>query len=188
MNARSIRNKTLLLRDYIVEHDIDLFAITETWLTDDSLDDFYCRDICPERYNIEQLPRNYADGGGVALVYRRCFKVRRDVQTIHRSFELINIHITSVYNHNLTLVFIYRSPPSPGNGFTIRMFLEEFSSFLEGLVSTTSALLVAGVFNFHIDEPNDCDAGRFLQVLESFDLIQQSTSLKRLIRKVTYSI
>ena len=52
------------------------------------------------------------------------------------------------------------------------MFLEEFSSFLEGLVSTTSALLVAGDFNFHIDEPNDCDARRFLQVLESFDLIQ----------------
>ena len=40
--------KTLLLRDYIVEHDIDLFAITETWLTDDSLDEFYCRDISPE--------------------------------------------------------------------------------------------------------------------------------------------
>ncbi|XP_066016040.1 uncharacterized protein [Pocillopora verrucosa] len=52
------------------------------------------------------------------------------------------------------------------------MFLDEFSSFLEGLVSTTNALLVAGDFNFHIDEPNDCDARRFLQVLESFDLIQ----------------
>ena len=44
--------------------------------------------------------------------------------------------------------------------------------FLEGLFLTTSALLVAGDFNFHIDEPNDCDARRFLQVLESFDLIQ----------------
>ena len=52
------------------------------------------------------------------------------------------------------------------------MFLEEFSSFLERLVLTTSALLVAGDFNFHIDEPNDCDARRVLQVLESFDLIQ----------------
>ena len=52
------------------------------------------------------------------------------------------------------------------------MFLEEFSSFLEGLVLTTSALLVTGDFNFYIDEPNDCDALRFLQVLNSFDLIQ----------------
>ena len=125
--------KTLLLRDYIVEHDIDLFAITETSLTDDSLDEFYCRDICPEGYNIEQLPRNYADGGGVALVYRRCFKVKRDVQMIHRSFEFINIHITSVYNHNLRLVVIYRAPPSPGNGFTVRMFLEEFILFWRDL-------------------------------------------------------
>ena len=88
----------------------------------------------PSRYKIEQLPRNYADGGGVALVYRRCFKVKKDVKTIHRSFELINIHITSACNHNLRLVVIYRAPPSLENGFTVRMFLEEFSSFLEGLV------------------------------------------------------
>ena len=81
LNVRSIRKKTLLLRDYIAEHDIDLLAITETWLTDHSSDEFYCRDICPEGYKIEQLPRNYADGGGVALVYRRCFKVKKDVQT-----------------------------------------------------------------------------------------------------------
>ena len=134
MNVRSIRKKTLLLRDYIVEHDIDLLAIIETWLTEDSLHEFYCRGICPEGYKIEQLPRNYADGGGVALVYRRCFKVKKDVQTTHRSFELINIHIASAYNHNVRFVVIYRAPPSPENGFTVRMFLEEFSSFLERLV------------------------------------------------------
>ena len=133
LNVRSIRNKTLLLRDYIVEHDIDLLAITETWLTDDSSDEFYCRDICPEWYKIEQLPRNYADVGGVALVYRRCFKVKKDVQTIHRSFELINIHITLACNHNLRLVVIYRAPPSLENGFTVRIFLEEFSSFWRDL-------------------------------------------------------
>ena len=53
------------------------------------------------------------------------------------------------------------------------MFLEpEFSSFLEGLVLTTSALVEACDFNVYIDDPNDCDARRFLQVLESFDLIQ----------------
>ena len=62
LNARSIRKKTLLLRDYIVEHDIDLLAITETWLTHDFSDEFYCRDMCPKGYKIEQLPRNYADG------------------------------------------------------------------------------------------------------------------------------
>ena len=145
LNARSIHKKTLLLRDYIVEHDIDLLAITDTRLTDDFLDEFYCRDICPKGYKIEQLPRNYADGGGVALVYRRYFKVKQDVQTIHRSFE----HQLAV----LRLVVLYRAPPSLENGFTVRMFLEEFSSFLEGLVLTTSALLVAGDFNFHIDEP-----------------------------------
>lgn len=77
---------------------------------------------------------------------------------IHRSFEFINLHITSASNHNLRLVVIYQALPSRENGFTVGMFLEEFSSFLERLVLTTSALLVTGNFNFHIDEPDDCDA------------------------------
>ena len=54
LNARSIRQKTLLFKDYIVEHEIDFLAITETWLCNDVSDHFYCRDICPEGYRIEQ--------------------------------------------------------------------------------------------------------------------------------------
>lgn len=45
--------KILLLRDYIVEYDIDLFVIIEMWFIDDFLDEFYCCDICFEGYNIE---------------------------------------------------------------------------------------------------------------------------------------
>ena len=51
--------------------------------------------------------------------------------------------------------------------------------FLERLVLTPSALLVAGDCDFHIDEPNSCDARRFLKVLESFDLIQHASEATR---------
>ena len=59
------------------------------------------------------------------------------------------------------------------NSFTVGLFLDELSSFFEGLVLAPSALLVAGDFNFHVDDQEDDHARRFLQVLELFDLTQQ---------------
>ena len=35
INVRSIRNKALLVRDYIDERELDVFALTETWLGED---------------------------------------------------------------------------------------------------------------------------------------------------------
>ena len=32
LNCRSVCNKSIILKDYIVERNFDLFAITETWL------------------------------------------------------------------------------------------------------------------------------------------------------------
>ena len=172
LNALSIRQKTLLGKDYIVEHDIDFLAITETWLCNDVSDHFYCRDICPEGYRIEQIPRNYARGGGVALVYKKCFKAKLNSSVNVRIFELIDVQLTSARNHNLRLGVIYRPPPSAMNSFTVGLFLDEFSSFLEGLVLAPSAILVAGDFSFHVDDQEDDDARPLLQVLELFDLTQ----------------
>ena len=67
---------TLLLRDYIVEHDIDLFAITETWLTDDSLDESYCRDICPEGYKGRTIRKLMGGGGGAK--YKKNIRAREN--------------------------------------------------------------------------------------------------------------
>lgn len=81
---------------------------------------------------------------------------------IYRSFEFINIYIILVYNYNFRFVVIYWVLFSFGNGFMVRMFLEEFSFFLEGFVLIINVLLVVGDFNFYIDEFNDCDVWWFL--------------------------
>lgn len=47
LNARSLNNKSLAVNDYIVERDLDIFAITETWLKNSSESDFVLRDVCP---------------------------------------------------------------------------------------------------------------------------------------------
>ena len=44
LNARSVNNKTLEIKDYSIDKDVDLFAITESWLKADESSDFVSRD------------------------------------------------------------------------------------------------------------------------------------------------
>ena len=94
-NDHSICGKTLLVNDYILEHDIDLLAITESWLHGDSSEKFYCHNICPDGYRIEHIPRVYAGGGRVVLVCKKCFKVKNNQHMNFRSFKFMDVNTTS---------------------------------------------------------------------------------------------
>ena len=59
----------------------------------------------------------------------------------------------------------------------MKLFLEEFGSFLEKLVTSTGPLMITGDFNFHLNVPSDCVAARFGRSLEVFILIQHVTLL-----------
>ena len=37
LNARSINNKALFIKDYVVDHQIDILGITETWTKSDPI-------------------------------------------------------------------------------------------------------------------------------------------------------
>lgn len=44
-NVRSVRNKRLLIKDYVIDNDVDIFALTETWLHSDNRDDQVIGDL-----------------------------------------------------------------------------------------------------------------------------------------------
>jgi len=70
------------------------------------------------------------------------------------------------------LISVYRPPPSPANGLTLDIFLDEFGPLLEELEVTDAELLIVGDFNFHMDDLIDVNAIRFGRLLEAFDLQQ----------------
>ena len=53
------------VKDYVVENDIDLLAITETWLLDQ--DSHATSELCPTGYMLHSVPRG-SRGGGIALL------------------------------------------------------------------------------------------------------------------------
>ncbi|KAK2549595.1 hypothetical protein P5673_029990, partial [Acropora cervicornis] len=55
----------------------------------------------------------------------------------------------------LRIGVLYRPPPSTENGLTATMFFNEFPILLERLAVASGHLLVAGDFNFHVDDRTD---------------------------------
>ena len=161
-----------MLNDFIVEHDVDIFAITETWLYDSDFDDFFCSHIGPAGYNFFHDPRTTSHGSSVAVLTKKPFKVFKQQLANFKSFETYEAVLKSSGNYNLRLVNVYRPPPSAANGLSVALFLEEFSTYLEHLNLAPGLLLMSGDFNFHVDRPNDSDSRRSMSILDSFDLNQ----------------
>ena len=51
LNARSVKNKRLLIKDWVVDNNIDILALTETWLQPDNKDDHIIGDLTPIGYS-----------------------------------------------------------------------------------------------------------------------------------------
>jgi len=170
LNSRSVKNKAHIIKDFVVDHNIDLLAITETWLRPNETDEQVINEICPAGYNLLHVPRE-SRGGGVGLMHKKCFKImKRPLDGLSfTSFELI--HLSLRYSSSdITLVIVYRPP----NNQSISTFFDEFSNLLEKLAITPSKLLILGDFNFHVDT-TDPTAVRFINLLESFNLTQLVT-------------
>ena len=79
VNAQSMGNKTGPFQHYLQNKDINLCAVTETWLKPDDM--VLPREITPPRYDILSQPRSDGRQGGViALVYNSSLKVHNITQ------------------------------------------------------------------------------------------------------------
>lgn len=67
------------------------------------------------------------------------------------------------------ILLVYRPP-----GLSTSLLLEEFSKLLEHVTADLRhrRLLIVGDFNIHVDNSNDATARQFLDLLDSFDLVQ----------------
>ena len=89
-------------------------------------------------------------------------------------WEVLNLLIQLFKSSSKTfrLVVDYRPPPSKKNGSTSELFFEEFGSILEELATEKGQIMEVGDFNFHIDDHNNTCAGRFMDLLQTFDYAQ----------------
>jgi len=169
LNARSVLgsvsvDKPSLIQNYILENNIDILALSETWLRPDSLPAMI-NSVTPDGYICMHVPRPEGRGGGVAFIYRSVFEFRPVKYPKFSSFELV---VGKLVCKSSAFIFanIYR-PPSG----SVNAFLDDFSSLLEDVGTAPSDIFVSGDCNIHLDEL-DPTTTKFLNLLDIFDLKQ----------------
>ena len=127
INTQSVRNKIELVKDFILEHDIDICALTETWLS--KFDEPVVQQLQPDGYKLLHVDRTDRSGGGVAVLCRCSTHPVVSSEAKFTSFESINIKL-KIHQTFINLVVIYRPPSLPQVPASV--FLNEFSGYLGG--------------------------------------------------------
>ena len=74
INVRSVRNKTDLIKEHIVEQNYDIVALTETWQT--KYDQAEINVLTASGYSLCHLPRANKRGGGVGVLFKSTLSLR----------------------------------------------------------------------------------------------------------------
>ncbi len=170
LNVRSLSSKHASLHIFCKDHNLDFFVLTETWheaSTDVPLrlaapPGFVCHDAPRPRHGLKQR------GGGVAVLHRTFWKSRKCLNDLSFStFEFLCLH-SVMGSPDLIILALNRPGSQPVTDF----FFTELSSLLERLVTYKCPIFLLGDFNVHLENPTETHAIRFLDLVDSFCLVQ----------------
>ena len=75
INPRSCSNKAAVMKQFINDHDLDVCAVTETWLRKG--DEIGIVALRPEGYEILSSPCLMRSGGGIAIIHKEDLKITK---------------------------------------------------------------------------------------------------------------
>ena len=163
----------------MIEHDIDILALTETWLTNTPKDEYYTKELSFSGYKLINVPHpgGGGHGGGVGIIHKDCLSAQTVATTGagYTTFEHCDVQFTN-NSGLLNIIVVYHPPPTKRNGHTVGAFLDEFRSLLEDRISSPGHLVILGDFNF-VDNTADSNAKKFLDLLELLNFSQHVTSI-----------
>lgn len=175
LNARSVANKSGLLRETVMDYKIQMLAVTETWLKEG--DDSIILDLCPPNYRFHGAPRPVnkgSRGGGIGIVISSDIRAEPVFFNNYRTFEAMALKIKA--RRSSTVALIYRPPPSHRNGYTTSEFLTECETFLSHICTEyPGELTIMGDFNLHLDVKDDYHTRLFQDILAAVGLQQHVT-------------
>ena len=126
INARFMIQKTALIHDVISDNRLDLIAVTEAWIYENS-SDVHKRDAAPAGFSIVHARRSITPhtrgkqhGGGVALIHREDIKVRVIPTPSTRTFQILLVKVINC-TIGLMIAVIYRPPSTKLTDFVTEL-------------------------------------------------------------------
>ena len=168
VNARSICNKIESFHQHISEQEVNICAITETWLRNE--DDLATRQIPPEGYKVLSYVRQGRTRGGIVLVHHNHINIM-DLKTNHPTLTTMETHcftINIAASHiflQMIYLFLNTSMIDFGN--------ELADHFEYHALNLTDKMLLVGDFNIHVDNPDNPDTTLLNDLLASYNLVNR---------------
>ena len=158
-------------------HQIDLFALTETWITP-STTAAELLDSRPPGFSLLSFPRpasssttNKIIGGGTAFLIHDSCHILSTTAPIFKSFEMSSVTL-KLPRSKLTVFNIYRPPASSSKAVPFSQFLTDFQTFISQASTISHEFLITGDFNNHVDHADNFHTKKFLSLLDSSNLTQ----------------
>ena len=159
--------------DHVIGESINVCVVTETWLNDN--DSVKLAALTGTGFSVRNVNRHSGSSdGGTGVIFCDSFKVWGVDGTHRESFEASEWNFTA-HGKTTKFIVVYRPPYSEAHPVTPSAFFHEFALYLENMVLCLEILVIAGDFNFHMDDPSDADAKKLNDLLETFSLSQHVT-------------
>jgi exonuclease III len=165
-------NKTTAIHDFILDHNIDVLCITETWLTGNENDNPVISAVLPPGYSMQHVDRIGAKGGGCAIIHQSGIQTKPSTEAHEFStFECCDY--TFMAAHPIRIIVVYRPPNN--SHLPMSQFFDEFASLLEAVSIQEGHTLLLGDINFHVNDHADRNARKLLEMLDSMNMKQHVT-------------
>ena len=168
---QSVKNKDMILHQYICDNKIDLCILTETWLTDSDIDKVWisCTSLNNGNLRMDTSHRIGQQGGGLALVSSNMLNVTKVDEENKRTFQFA-IWKVSCKEYTISIIGVYHPPYSTVNQCTNAMFLDEFTEWLPDQLAKYKNVVIMGDINFHLNNVDDPDATTLKDTLDALGL------------------
>ena len=165
INCRSVANKTQEIQLELVLNNLDLCILTETWIKED--DTITPNRLCPSGYKALSISRHSRIGGGIAIVYKSNLNTSIVRGQPFKTMESTCFNINTG-NRLINLITIYRLLDP-----NVLEFCNELTKLLESKINSSGELILLGDFNIAVNKPSEAEPATFLDMLDSFNLINK---------------
>ena len=171
-NGQSITGKTQELKDFRLSNDIDIYLLAETWFSEHNHNKAIT-ELKDNTCNFINFPRPFSDrGGGLGTLFKQQLSLTRLPPTmVFTSMQVLELALT-IFSKTYFFIVIYRSESAPYHRYTMSTFFKEFSELLAHYNHKNNEVIITGDFNIHVNKPNNPDTSKFLNILDTFNLVQ----------------
>ena len=167
-NVRSTKGKTKEILHHVIEENLDLTLLSETWIDND--DDITKAKLKTENLKYMGNKERSHKGGGLGIIYKTTFTISMLTCGEIQSFEYCIFKIGIEVSKHLTILLIYRPPYSAKHPISVGTFLEELEDFIGIQLNNYPNLIILGDLNIHDEDIENIDRRNYHDLLDSFDL------------------